>query len=116
MAQQAAPVTPSPRHDPLAGCLTNIVWMMVGPGVLGLSAMSVLVSRDPALRLIDAIYWVLVAAMLTARYLEVRWFQRVTEGSAPQTMRDFRRYAVLLAVMALTAWCTAHGVAYLTRR
>ncbi|HEV2671421.1 MAG TPA: hypothetical protein VGU74_10025, partial [Gemmatimonadales bacterium] len=98
-------VSPSPESRP-AGCLLRIFWM--GLGNLALLMMTMLIIQRRAYSLIDAVYWVIVAALIAARYVDITRFHGLTASAEPATRRDFGRYGVGLVVAAAAVWISAH--------
>jgi hypothetical protein len=49
---------------------------------------------------------------ILARYLDIAYFHGETANGTPATMRDWRRYVVLLVLASLVIWITAHSLTY----
>ena len=57
---------------------------------------------------LDAVYWLLVALVLAARYADIRYFKGTTAEGKPSTLEDWRRYAFILVLVAGVAWLIVH--------
>ncbi len=94
------------------GCLLRVFWMFLGFILLyfvGYFIASRPVAAGPlSLSILDAIYWVLIAAMAGARYLDVHRFRGKTATGEPATAKHATRYALLLAAVAGATWVLAH--------
>jgi hypothetical protein len=53
-------------------------------------------------------YWGIVATVLGARYLDIVRYQGLTADGEPASMRDFRRHAVRLTIVAAGLWIATH--------
>ncbi len=110
-------VSPQPPEPEQAGCLSTIariIWIMAGNFalivILGLIAMRKSFSH------LDAIYWLIVAALLFIRYADIRWLKGQGSDAQRATMRDWVRYARLLLILAGGAWVAARIVLLLLVR
>jgi len=101
------------KHDPPAGCLLRIFWMMIGNVMLLSCAYGIVQHRSGMLSIADAFYWAVVGSLLAARFIDIRDFCGTTAEGGPATMAHWRRYAVLLGVVATALWFVLHGIAYL---
>ncbi|HUT55955.1 MAG TPA: hypothetical protein VM658_21370 [bacterium] len=99
----------SSESSGFAGFVLRLFWMAFGNIVLFL--MLIYMGRKEGLGLTahDAVFWAVAAAMVLARYLDITRFQGSTSYGEPATVRDFRKYALLLALASLSLWAAAHG-------
>ena len=104
--------SPVPKTSGL-GCLLRLMWMLAGNVVLFLSA--VWISQNAAksfVTAVDGVYAASLFAVVLSRYLDIRYFNGTTGTGEPATMRDWRRFAILVVALGLAAWGVAHGVAF----
>ena len=109
--------SPKPPQAEQAGCLstiTRIIWIMAGN--FALIIMLGLVVLRKSFSHLDAIYWVVVAALLFIRYADIRWLKGQGPDAQPATMKDWGRYARLLLVLAGGAWAVVRIVLVLLVR
>lgn len=105
------PPSDSPQQR-AGGCLTRLCWMAFGNVALLVSAILIAKNHETHFSAIDVIFWVIVAGMLVARYADIKWLQGQTaDGSTQATMSHWRRYVVLLLVIAVVVWALAHFAA-----
>ena len=57
---------------------------------------------------LDFVFFVVVAAMVFARWVEQRSGQGATMSGEPSTWEDFRRYAIRLPLLAIALWIVAN--------
>ena len=94
-----------------AGCLLRLYWMLFGNAILWF-LLAYIVSKRPGLpSAFDAIYWLIVVSLVLARYMDIRYHKGPTAYSnEPATLRHWRRYGVLLVVVAFAGWVGAHAL------
>jgi hypothetical protein len=100
------------KHDPPAGCLMRLFWMMIGNVILLLCAYRITQHQSSVLSIADAFYWTIVGSLLAARYVDIRCFCGTTADGDPATMAHWRRYARGLGVVSTALWLGAHAIAY----
>ena len=110
------PTESAPPSGSRLGCLANLFWLLVCPGVLGLTAMAIVVSGKPGLQRLDLLYWVLVLLAPSARYLEIQLTRPAVADGEPDAMTGWRGYAARFTAVSAGLWLAAHGVAYLVAR
>lgn len=99
---------------PFAGCLVRLFWM-VG-GIIALLFLSLSIVRSGGLSAYDPAFAAVAAAMILVRFLDVRFLNGETADGHPATLRDWRRYAVGVAVCSFGCWLVLHGVAWLVNQ
>lgn len=99
------PAEPNTYTQP-AGCLLRMFWMAAGN--LALFLMVVLIVQRRGFSILDGVYWLIVAALIAARYVDITRFDGLTASAEPATRRDLGRYALGLVVAATAVWLVAH--------
>ena len=106
---------PEKNSESPAGCVLRIFWIF--PGNLILFFCAFLIGSKPAAFLtfsaFDIAYGATVAALLAARYLDIRHLNGATVFGTPASMSHYRRYALILIAASVGVWAAAHGVAAL---
>ncbi|HJS42463.1 MAG TPA: hypothetical protein VJ755_03260 [Gemmatimonadales bacterium] len=97
---------PQVQYDPMQGCLLRLFW--TGVGNLALLALIYSISSQQGFTLLDGVYWLVVAALATARYLEITRFGGPTLAGTPATVQHFQHYARWLFLVALALWVGTH--------
>jgi hypothetical protein len=98
-----------PKSNPL-GTIARIYWMLAGYGLLCLTAGSIAKS-GPSLSPRDVAFWVIAVSIIAVRYVDVIYLQGTTADGEPATVAHWRRYAGMVAVVAVALWAAAHGAA-----
>jgi hypothetical protein len=85
-------------------------WLAYGNAGLLLTAG--LVTKQPpwTYSLTDGIYWILVVALLLARFFDITRFGGLTSSNEPATKRHLLRYSVGLLAIATLIWVGAQSV------
>ena len=111
-----SPANSSPSNpSEYTGCLPvllRLFWMGVGNFLLFALALVIGQSKDVLFSRYDVLFAALVLLCILARYLDIAYFQGATADGEPATLRDWRRYSVVLVLVSLVIWAGAHGVAH----
>jgi hypothetical protein len=111
MASQQRQVVQEPRTEP-TGCLPGLlrfIWMAVGNMALIASAM--LVAKGTAPVVMDIVFLAVTIGLIVVRYVDITRFKGETSEGQPATLVDWRRYAILLAILSTTLWALARFAA-----
>jgi hypothetical protein len=79
----------------------RLFWMFIGNAGLFLLALGVFYKSKTSPLGYSIAYWVLVAAILIARFVDIRYFHGETSDGEPATMLHLRRYVINLAIVAI---------------
>lgn len=113
-AQLKAELQEQQPAEGASGCLFRVYWMLLGNALVFVCAYRI-VEAEGALILADAFYWLAVAGLVGARYVDVRYMEGRTAEGQPATMRDWRRYRLGVLGTSAVVWAAAHALGYLTR-
>ena len=99
----------SPGSTPASppGCLplvARLYWLAAGPGGALLCGAYLATTRRGEAGFFDLLFWLLILSTLAVRYLDIRFFQGATSAGEPATMKHWRRYSVVLLVLAAGGW------------
>jgi hypothetical protein len=97
------------------GCLVRLGWMFLGSGLLLILAVSIVHHKGSLFSGSDVAYWATVAAIAAVRYFDIARMHGRTAAGKPASIRDWRRYVLILAAAAVGIWAAAHAVAYFGR-
>jgi len=100
-----------PQSGSSIGCLFRVIWI-VGILPLGILAANMGIERRTSLSIVDLVFWCLVAALIGARFADVKWFKGTTAKGEPATMATWLRFSMVLAAISLLIWLAAHGAAF----
>lgn len=104
--------TPDPRPMTGSGCITRMLWMIVGPLSLVIFGMLVVRNRNPAPSLLDAGFGLCLIATAVARYVDVKHMGGLDGDGAPVSTSAMWRWIVTATILGLLAWAGVHGVAW----
>jgi hypothetical protein len=91
--------------------LIRLVWM--GAGNIALLFLAMTIFRAARFSVLDAVYWVVVAAVIGARYADITRFHGRTPSGEPATMRHFFRYLITILIVTSALWVVAHALSRL---
>ena len=88
--------------------LARLGWMLFGPLALLLLTITIVSRGSGWLTAADVAFLAVLAAMLAARWLQLRSGQAQTTAGEPATRADLRRYLALATALGLAAWAGAN--------
>lgn len=95
------------------GCLpalARIFWLALGNILLFAGA--ALVAQDSAPVIADVGFFAVALSMIGVRYVDIVVFEGTTKNDEPATLAHWRRYALLVALVATGVWGLARVVAW----
>ncbi len=104
--------------DSQTGLLTILVrflWMFLGTFTLMICAAAIFMGESTSTKVPDTIFWCVVPSMIIVRFLDIKFLNGQTVTGQPAAFSHWRRYAVLLIIIAAIIWAAAHSVAYLSK-
>ncbi len=93
--------------------LGRLSWMMVGPFVLAICAVSIAQRGGGSLSPLDLVYVLVLCGMLIGRWSEFRLSRPLTATGEPATAAHLRRYVRATGGLGLAIWVAAKLVGYL---
>ena len=99
--------------DRPGGCLPRLFWGLIGNAILWYCTLLIQqqVYGQGFFSPLDIIYWATVGAMVIIRFADIRYLHGETYHGEPATMSHFRRYLLLMPIVALGIWILAHALA-----
>lgn len=95
------------------GILLRLTWLMFGNVLLMALAVAIAERRSAGfLTIVDAAFWILVAGLALARYVDITRMKGQTASGEPATVGHWRRYLLTLLPLSIVVWIAAHAVAY----
>ena len=101
-------VSPQPEFQDPLGCLPRIFWMMLGPLGLLMTAFKVYLSDRWSVA--DVAFWLIVALLIGARYVDIVRFKGQTMNGEPATRAQLKRYVLLVLVAGAALWAIARAL------
>lgn len=96
--------------DSVSGCAVRLGWTFGGMAVLFAAAIAIARTSVWTVGVADVVFWGVVAAMITLRYLDATKFLGNTLYGERATNRHVRRYAIGLWIGAAVLWVVGHSV------
>lgn len=106
--------SPNHAHTPPiapAGCLLRVFWLLIGNAAIYLALATIAATRPPLPSPLDFVVGITLILMIAARWLDITRNDGRTASGEPATLRHWRRHAVMLVGVTLTAWALAHIIA-----
>jgi hypothetical protein len=104
---------PIAKYDSIFSLLVRVFWMLLGNAILAISAIFITQGKDWKFQTADVVFWVIVAALLLARYLDIKFYSDSDSTGQPASMVNWRKYAAILLIISTAVWVLAHVVNYL---
>ena len=108
----ADPDSQAPQQGAL-GYFARFVWMLIGPAVAIISLMLILPSRQSDLGSADVSLWCAIIACVVFRYIDVSRLNGLKATGEPASIADWRRYTLIMTILALVLWGIGRGAAIL---
>jgi len=108
----AQPDSHVPQQSGL-GYLARFIWMLIAPAVAVLSLLLIFQNRQGSFSTADAVMWCAVVACVGLRYIDVSRLNGLRATGEPASIADWRRYALVVVIVALVLWGIARRVAIL---
>lgn len=90
-----------------AGCLFRLYWLFIGNALLLFLLVFVFENNQSPPTLPDAAYLAILASLLFARYVDIRFLKGQTDEGKPATMTHWRRYLLIMIPVGVGAWLLA---------
>jgi hypothetical protein len=89
--------------------LTRLYWMMLGPFILAINALTLLRKHDGWLSGSSIVFLAFLAGLPLARWWELRSGNAKTATGETATPNDVRQYAILAIAVGLLVWVAANA-------
>jgi hypothetical protein len=96
------------KYDSILGLFAKVFWTLLGNAVLLFTLISIFQHKGEILHTADIVFWVTVAALIIARYLDIKFFNGLTITGLPASMTHWRKYAVVLLICSTVIWVLSH--------
>jgi hypothetical protein len=94
--------------DSLSGCFVRLLWMLLGNAALALLAIFIFNSSQEGILLKNIAFFIIVAVIILARYLDIKYMHGQTAGGIPATSVHFKRYAFIAVPVYVVGLVLAH--------
>ncbi len=99
-----------PDNGTVLARMVRLTWGALGNFLLILLIILVIVGTHQARIVLDVTFWLVVAGLIVARYLDIRVFHGHTADGGPGSMKDVARYSMGLIAAAGLFWGLAHAI------
>jgi len=106
MSAQTNP--PADKQRSIAAVAARLFWMAFGNFILMICTAHFFTSQVKYGRTTDVIFWTTVIALIVVRFIDIKFFDGLTATGAPASLKQWRRYAVVLVLIAAAIWAVAH--------
>ena len=103
---------PAEKYDSILSLIVRVFWMLFGNIILIASVVLIFQRRDWMFHTADVVFWGTVAALVLARYLDIKLYNGLTATGKPATMSHWRMYAATLLVCSIVVWGLLHVIYY----
>lgn len=104
---------PVEKYDSIFSLLVRVFWVLLGNAILLISAIFIIQDENWKFHASDVVFWVTVAALLLARYLDIKFYGDSTSEGRPASMSHWRKYAAVLLIISTAVWVLAHVINFL---
>ena len=90
--------------------------MFFGNAILFITSIFIFEHKGGMFHTADAVFWITVAALVLARYLDMKLGTGLTATGMPASMAHWRKYVTLLLICSTAVWVLSHAANYLVTR
>jgi hypothetical protein len=90
--------------------LARVMWTLLGPALAGLAALAIAMRGTGWLTPMDAFYGIVIALMISGRWVEQRSGSATTVTGSPATIHHFHRYVIILLLVSAVVWVVANVI------
>ena len=104
---------PVEKYDSIFSLFVRVFWALIGNAILLLTTISIFRHKGAIFYTADIVFWCTAAALILARYLDIKLWGGLTATGEPASMAHWRKYAVILLLCSTVVWAIAHAINYL---
>jgi hypothetical protein len=104
---------PTEKYGSIFSLFVRFFWMLLGNAILLISTIFILQGENWAFHTADVIFWVTIAVLILARYLDIKFYAGLTAMGEPASMVNWQKYAILLLICSTVIWILAHIINYI---
>jgi hypothetical protein len=106
---------PAEKYDSIFSLIVRVFWMLFGNVILFVSTVLIFQRKDWMFHTADVVFWGTVAALVLARYLDIKLYNGLTATGKPASMSHWRRYTAVLLICSAVIWVLSHATNYLNK-
>jgi hypothetical protein len=100
------------KQDSIFGLLARFFWMLIGNMVLVISLIIILQHKGSMFHAADLVFWIIIAAIILVRYLDIKFWGGLTAAGGPATIANWNKYAAALLIGSAAVWIIFHAINY----
>ena len=101
---------PIEKYDSVFSLFVRVFWSLIGDVIAFFVLVAILQHKGKIFYTADIIFWGVVAALIFARYLDVKLWPGTAEKGTPVTIARWRKYAIVLLICSTVLWVIAHVI------
>ena len=101
---------PIEKYDSIISLFVRVFWSLIGNVIAFFVLVAILRHKGKIFYTADIIFWGVVAALILARYLDIKFWPSTTEKGTPVTMAHWRKYTILLLICSTLIWVLSHAI------
>lgn len=95
-------------YRPATGCLVRLFWAFFGNAALFILGVYIYEQQAQALSIFDGLYFLILAAIILSRFLDIRFLNGETVYGHPASLRHFRKYVAVILPVFIVLLMLAH--------
>jgi hypothetical protein len=100
------------KYDSIFSLFVRVFWILLGNVILIVSVILIFQHKDWMIHSADGVFWGTVAALILARYLDIKLYNGLTATGKPASMSQWRKYAAVLLTCSTIVWVVLHAIKY----
>lgn len=89
------------------GRMVRLTWKTLGSMLLFLLLVLIIIGSQFAVTILHVVFWIAVAGLISARYIDIKVFRGQTDDNEPATLKDWLRYSIGLIMASGFFWLLA---------
>jgi hypothetical protein len=101
------------KYDSIFSLFVQVFWRLFGNALAFFSLLAILNHKGKMFYTYDIVFWCMIAALISARFIDFKIWGGVNEKNEPITIGHCKKYTKILLVIAFISWLISHLINYL---
>jgi hypothetical protein len=102
-------IEPQAEHyDSIMSLFVRVFWALIGNVIAFFLLYAIANHKGPQFYLMDLIYFGTIAALIFARYIDIKIWDKTDDNGQPITMTNWRKYTLKIMIISSSLWLIAH--------
>ncbi|OHB54447.1 MAG: hypothetical protein A2Y12_04150 [Planctomycetes bacterium GWF2_42_9] len=102
-------IEPQTEHyDSIFSLFVRVFWALIGNFIAFFILFAIVNHKGSQFYLMDLIYFGVIAALILARYIDIKFWDKADDNGQPITMLNWRKYTLKIMILATSLWLLAH--------